>query len=164
MIETEHLRGYHPAEENAERRTPIEEYTIEEVLERIKHAKRPVFYAGNGIRLSGGYEEFRRFVEQMQLPVVTGWDSIDLIEDTHPLYVGRGGIMGDRAGNFAVQNADLILAVGNRLSIRQVGYNWKSWAREAYVIMVDIDPAELKRQRFMWNFRSVPTHVNFLLQ
>ena len=66
----------------------------------------------------------------MQLPVVTGWDSIDLIEDTHPLYVGRGGIMGDRAGNFAVQNADLILAVGNRLSIRQVGYNWKSWARE----------------------------------
>lgn len=164
VIETEHLRGYHPAEENAERRTPIEEYTIEEVLERIKHAKRPVFYAGNGIRLSGGYEEFRRFVEQMQLPVVTGWDSIDLIEDTHPLYVGRGGIMGDRAGNFAVQNADLILAVGNRLSIRQVGYNWKSWAREAYVIMVDIDPAELKRQRFMWNFRSVPTHVNFLLQ
>ena len=81
----------------------------------------------------------------MQLPVVTGWDSIDLIEDTHPLYVGRGGIMGDRAGNFAVQNADLILAVGNRLSIRQVGYNWKSWAREAYVIMVDIDPAELKK-------------------
>lgn len=145
VIETEHLRGYHPAEENAERRTPIEEYTIEEVLERIKHAKRPVFYAGNGIRLSGGYEEFRRFVEQMQLPVVTGWDSIDLIEDTHPLYVGRGGIMGDRAGNFAVQNADLILAVGNRLSIRQVGYNWKSWAREAYVIMVDIDPAELKK-------------------
>ena len=69
VIETEHLRGYHPAEENAERRTPIEEYTIEEVLERIKHAKRPVFYAGNGIRLSGGYEEFRRFVEQMQLPV-----------------------------------------------------------------------------------------------
>ena len=53
--------------------------------------------------------------------------------------------MGDRAGNFAVQNADLILAVGNRLSIRQVGYNWKSWAREAYVIMVDIDPAELKK-------------------
>ena len=145
VIETEHLRGYHPAEENAERRTPIEEYTIEEVLERIKHAKRPVFYAGNGIRLSGGYEEFRRFVEQMQLPVVTGWDSIDLIEDTHPLYVGRGGIMGDRAGNFAVQNADLILAVGNRLSIRQVGYNLKSWAREAYVIMVDIDPAELKK-------------------
>ena len=97
---------------------------------------------GNGIRLSGGYDEFRKAVEKLNIPVVTCWDSIDAIEDEHSLYTGRGGIMGDRAGNLAVQNADVILAVGNRLSMRQVGYNWKSWAREAYVIMVDVDPAE----------------------
>jgi acetolactate synthase-1/2/3 large subunit len=84
-------------------------------------------------------------VERLGIPVVTCWDSIDAIEDSHSLYVGRGGIMGDRAGNFAVQNADVILAIGNRLSIRQVGYNWKTWAREAYVIMVDVDPAELQK-------------------
>ena len=102
-------------------------------------------YAGNGIRLSEGYGAFRKAVEKLGVPVVTCWDSIDAIEDENPLYVGRGGIMGDRAGNFAVQNADLVLAVGNRLSIRQVGYSWKTWAREAYVIMVDVDPAELKK-------------------
>lgn len=63
--------------------------------------------------------------------------------------------MGDRPGNFAVQNADLVLAVGNRLSIRQVGYSWKTWAREAYVIMVDVDPAELKRRHCMLSCRFV---------
>ena len=65
--------------------------------------------------------------------------------DTDPLYVGRAGHMGDRAGNFAVQNSDLLLSLGSRLSIRQVGYNWKTWARAAEVIMVDIDRAEMKK-------------------
>lgn len=144
-IETETLRGYHPEENDNKLPAPVSVETIREILGKIKNAKRPVLYAGNGIRLSEGYEEFRRTVENLGIPVVTCWDSIDAIEDAHPLYTGRGGIMGDRPGNFAVQNADLVLAVGNRLSIRQVGYNWKSWAREAYVIMVDADPAELKK-------------------
>ena len=67
-------------------------------------------------------------IEKLNIPVVTGWDSIDLIEDEHDLYVGRAGIMGDRPGNFAVQNSDVFFSVGSRLSIRQVGYNYKSWA------------------------------------
>ena len=68
-----------------------------------------------------------------------------MIEDEHPLYVGRGGNMGDRPGNFAVQNSDLVLAIGTRISIRQVGYNWETWARAARVIMVDIDQNEMKK-------------------
>lgn len=146
VIETEELRGFYPEEEGYANENPKpSKKAVAEIIEKIRHAKRPVLYAGNGIRLSGGYEAFREAAELLGIPIVTGWDSIDAIEDVHPLYVGRGGIMGDRAGNFAVQNADLLLAVGNRLSIRQVGYNWKTWAREAYVIMVDIDPAELKK-------------------
>ncbi len=144
-IETEGLRAYEPKEDFRNLPAPVSVQLARELIERIRGAKRPVFYAGNGIRLSGGYEVFRCVVEALGIPVVTCWDSIDLIEDENPLYVGRGGIMGDRAGNFAVQNADLVFAVGNRLSIRQVGYNWKSWAREAFVIMVDVDPAELKK-------------------
>lgn len=143
-IETESLTAYCPEEDAAEV-PPTGQETIKKIIEKIKTAKRPVIYAGNGIRLSGGYEDFRKAVERLGIPIVTCWDSIDAIEDANPLYTGRGGIMGDRAGNFAVQNADLILAVGNRLSIRQVGYNWKTWAREAYVIMVDADAAELKK-------------------
>lgn len=144
-VETESLKGYDPEEDEAKMPVPVSKETVEAVVAKIRRAKRPVLYAGNGIRLSEGYEAFRRILDQLGVPVVTCWDSIDALEDTHPLYTGRGGIMGDRAGNFAVQNADLVLAVGNRLSIRQVGYNWKTWAREAYVIDVDVDPAELKK-------------------
>ena len=116
-----------------------------DVISKIKNAKRPVLYAGNGVRLAGAFELFEKLVPMLNIPVVTGWDNIDMMADADPLYVGRGGIMGDRAGNFAVQNADLVLAVGNRLSIRQVGYNWQTWAREAHVIMVDVDAEELKK-------------------
>ena len=145
FIETEELEGYDPAEDDALLPPPVSDDVIKTVLEKFKNAKRPVFHAGYGIRLSGGYEAFRRVADKLNIPVVTYWNAIDLIEDDHPLYVGRAGNMGDRPGNWAIQNADLILAVGTRISIRQVGYNWKTWARAAEVIMVDIDQAELKK-------------------
>lgn len=144
-IETDDLTGYDPTEDDALLPPPVDDAIIQTVLEKIKNAKRPVFHAGYGIRLSGGYEAFRSVAEKLNIPVVTYWNAVDLIEDEHPLYCGRAGNMGDRPGNWAIQNADLILAVGTRISIRQVGYNWKTWARAAEVIMVDIDQAELKK-------------------
>ncbi len=145
FIETEELREYDPAEDDAKLPPEVSEDVIGIVLEKIRKAKRPVFHAGYGIRLSGSYNAFRCVLEKLNIPVVTYWNAVDLIEDEHPLYTGRAGNMGDRPGNWAIQNADLILAVGTRISIRQVGYNWKTWAREAEVIMVDIDKAELKK-------------------
>ncbi|MBQ6549946.1 MAG: thiamine pyrophosphate-binding protein [Lachnospiraceae bacterium] len=144
-IETDTLEGYDPAEDDALLPPPVSEDVIRTVLEKIRAAKRPVFHAGYGIRLSGGYEAFRAVLEKLNIPIVTYWNAVDLIEDEHPLYTGRAGNMGDRPGNWAIQNADLILAVGTRISIRQVGYNWKTWARAAEVIMVDIDQNELKK-------------------
>lgn len=144
-VETDGLCGFDTAEYKENMAPHITEEQVDAIIDRIKSAKRPVLYAGNGIRISGGYEYFKKAVGLLGIPVATCWDSIDAICDEHPLYVGRGGIMGDRAGNFAVQNSDLVFAIGNRLSIRQVGYNWKTWAREAYVIMNDVDEAELKK-------------------
>lgn len=144
-IETDALEGYDPAEDDALLPPPVGDDVIAAVLEKIRRAKRPVFHAGYGIRLSGGYQAFREALEKLNIPVVTYWNAVDLIEDEHPLYCGRAGNMGDRPGNWAIQNADLILAVGTRISIRQVGYNWKTWARAAEVIMVDIDQAEMKK-------------------
>ena len=143
-IETDELVGFNP-EEVEEEVSPISQDVIREVLGKIKTSKRPVLYIGNGVRLSGAHAAFAEALGKLNVPVVTGWNSIDAIENSNPLYVGRGGIMGDRAGNFAVQNSDLVIAVGNRLSIRQVGYNFKTWAREAFVIMVDADRLELKK-------------------
>lgn len=144
-IETEELEGYDPSEDDALLPPKVSEQIIQTVLEKIRMAKRPVFHAGYGIRLSGGYEVFRKVAEKLNIPVVTYWNAVDLIEDDNELYCGRAGNMGDRPGNWAIQNADLILAIGTRISIRQVGYNWKTWARAAEVIMVDIDQAEMKK-------------------
>lgn len=144
-IETDDLQGYDPAEDDAVLPPPVNDEIIQTILEKIKNAKRPVFHAGYGIRLSGGYDAFRSVAEKLNIPIVTYWNAVDLIEDDNPLYCGRAGNMGDRPGNWAIQNADLILAVGTRISIRQVGYNWKTWARAAEVIMVDIDQAELRK-------------------
>lgn len=123
----------------------VDDTLIDKVIELINKSKRPVLNAGNGIRIANAFDEFKKTVDLLQIPVVTGWDSIDLIEDDNLLYVGRAGLMGDRPGNWAIQNSDLVLSVGSRLGVRQVGYDKNKWAREAFVIMVDIDKAELTK-------------------
>lgn len=119
--------------------------TAREVIRKIRESKRPVLNVGNGVRLGDAHPVFLRVAEKLGIPVVTGWNSEDAVWDDHPLYVGRGGGFGDRPGNFAVQNSDLVFSVGSRLSIRQVGYNYETWARAAYVIVNDIDEEELKK-------------------
>jgi acetolactate synthase-1/2/3 large subunit len=143
FIETDSLEGF----DKNELINPslVSKCEINKIIEKIRKAERPVFYAGNGINISRAREIFLQAVEKLNIPVVTTWNGIDIIPDIHPLYTGRGGFMGDRAGNFAVQNSDLLLAVGNRLSIRQVSYNWQSWARCAKVIMCDADRDEMKK-------------------
>lgn len=124
---------------------PVSLDTAREILKKVREAKRPVINAGNGIRIGKAHDVFMRVVDKLGIPVVTGWNSQDCMYDAHPLYVGRAGNMGDRPGNFAVQNSDLVLSLGSRLSIRQVGFNYQTWAREAYVIYNDIDAEELKK-------------------
>ena len=125
---------------------------IDFVLSKLMHAKRPVIYAGNGIRISGAKGFLDTFAELSGIPVVTCWDSIDLMDTENIYYAGRAGIMGNRPGNFAVQNSDLVIAIGNRLNIYQVGYQLESWARAAYIIAVDIDELELKKKTVRIDF------------
>jgi len=116
-----------------------------EVVAAVAAAKRPVLLPGTGVRLSGEYDCFRRVAEKLGIPVAPAWNAQDLVEEEHPLYVGRPGTVGDRAGNFAVQNADLVLVLGCRLNIRQISYNFAAFARAATKIMVDVDAAELAK-------------------
>lgn len=107
-------------------------------------AKRPVLIAGTGVRISGMTEQFVKLAEALGVPVVTAWTH-DLIESSHPLFAGRAGSIGTRAGNFVVQNADLVLILGSRLNVRQVSFNWASFAKNAKKVWVDIDEAEFKK-------------------
>jgi acetolactate synthase-1/2/3 large subunit len=101
--------------------------------------------AGAGVRLSGAYDAFLRVVEKLGVPIVTGWNAHDTVWNDHPLYVGRPGSVGDRAGNFAVQSADFLMVLGSRMNVRQVSYNWHAFARAAFLVMVDADAAELAK-------------------
>ena len=124
---------------------PVEPQQVQTILEKIRASRRPIFYTGNGIRIAGAESLFLEVAHLLNIPVVVGWNGPDIIPSDDPLYVGRPGGRGDRPGNLAVQNADLILSIGSRLNIRQVGYDFKSWARDAYVIVNDIDADELRK-------------------
>lgn len=117
---------------------------VEKTIEAISKAKRPVILAGSGVRISGTASKLVELAETLDIPVVTAWTH-DIFPNDHRLFAGRPGTIGTRAGNFVVQNADLVIVLGSRLNIRQVSYNWKSFARNAKKIWVDIDPAEFKK-------------------
>lgn len=120
---------------------------IEQICAHLRSAHRPLILAGTGIRLAGAARQLLDLVERSGIPLATAWTH-DLIDSSHPLFAGRPGTIGTRAGNFCVQNADFVLVLGSRLNIRQTGYNWNSFAENAWIAQVDIDPAELDKPLF----------------
>ena len=118
---------------------------IEEIVSRLKSSQRPVVFAGMGVRISGMHDEFLKLIDILKVPVVTGWNAHDILTNDSAYYAGRPSTVGDRAGNFTVQNADFLLVLGSRLNIRQVSYNWKNFAKHAWKVQVDVDRAELDK-------------------
>ncbi len=114
------------------------------ILDELARADRPVILAGSGVRIGGATDELLALAEGLDVPVVTAWMH-DIFPNDHRLYAGRPGTIGTRAGNFVVQNADLVIVLGSRLNIRQVSYNPASFARHARKVWVDIDPAEFRK-------------------
>lgn len=117
----------------------------EHLLRLLKAARKPLLHIGQGIRLSGAEDDLHRVLARLRVPVVTARNGNDLLCEDHALYVGRPGTFSQRGANFAVQSCDLYLAIGTRLSLAQTGYNAKDYARQAKVVQVDIDGAELDK-------------------
>lgn len=115
---------------------------IQYIIDTINQSKRPVIIGGNGIRLSGAKDAFRKFVDYARVPVLLTWSGIDLLDDNNDYYFGRFGLYGQRAANFIVQNADTVIVLGSRLALPQVGYDFSQFARGAKIIVVDIDELE----------------------
>ena len=145
MIEEAELRAYDPGEDEIKIDRAQLKSQVAAVVARLRSAKRPVLLAGHGIRLAGAVKELDRVIKQLGIPVVTAICGHDLVPSADPLFFGRPGICGDRLGNFVLQNSDLLLTVGARLGVRQISYGYDSFARGAYKILVDIDPAELEK-------------------
>ena len=125
----------------------IKAETLEEVVKLLKTAKRPVFYGGGGVYMSNASDAFVQLAEKYNVPVMTTWNGIDIIWNDHPLYMGRPGAIGQRAANFIIQSCDLLVTFGTRLASLQTGFNYDDYARDAKMVMIDIDPAELDKAK-----------------
>lgn len=117
------------------------------VIAKLLESHRPLILGGTGVRIARCQARVIKLIERIRVPLATAWTH-DLIESDHPLFAGRPGTIGTRAGNFAVQAADFVLVLGSRLNIRQVSYNWDSFAKNAWVAQVDVDVAELSKPTF----------------
>ncbi len=119
---------------------------IRDTFQLLQKASRPVILAGRGIRLGKAEKDFLKLIELLGIPVLTSRGGADLLAEDHPLFFGRPGAYGQRNANFVIQNADVLLCIGARLSLPQIGRNYKAFAREAKIVMVDIDKEELRKK------------------
>lgn len=138
------------------------ERTVSLVLDKIRISERPVILAGAGIRIGGAHDIFHQVIEKLGVPILTAWDSIDLMPDEHHLYFGRPSTLGQRGANFIFQNADLLLSLGCRLNTRQIGFHFESVARKAFKIILDIDPVELQKPTIKADL-PIPCSIQFFL-
>ncbi|MCX6993121.1 MAG: thiamine pyrophosphate-binding protein [Kiritimatiellaeota bacterium] len=145
QIDESQLKGFDPDETDQSFDAALLARQVNSAIELLNRAERPALLVGNGVRLSRALEDFMELAELLQVPVLTTWKAMDFFPEDHPLYVGRPGAVGQRGANFTQQNSDWFLSLGARLDFGQIGFNHRNFARSAKKIMVDIDPAEIKK-------------------
>lgn len=144
-IDPKRLKKFNPAREKQSFKTEPTKKELDSLEKMLQKAERPVIIAGQGIRLADALPEFKKFIAKYQIPVVAPYLGVSNLPTAAPLYVGVIGIKGSRAGNLAMQNADLIISIGSRLSVTAIGYEYDLFAREAKKVVIDIDPVEHKK-------------------
>lgn len=160
-IEPKDLKGFLP-ESKRTSDPEILSKQVREAIELLSRAERPVIVAGNGIRVAGAVREFRRVSDAIMAPVLTTWLGMDLLADDHPLFAGRPGAIAPRGANFALQNSDLMLAIGARLDMAFTGYAHDKLARAAAKIIVDVDEAEIRKLKMPIALSVVADAADFL--
>lgn len=143
LVDPDALEGFEPFPPLPETEAELDA-AVQRVLEKLAAAERPVLLAGTGIRAGNALVPFEAAIRALGIPVVTAWTH-DIIASDDPLFCGRPGTIGTRAGNFTTQSADVLLVIGSRLNIRQISYNYAGFAPGAFKIQIDIDPAEMDK-------------------
>lgn len=147
LVEDSELARFDAKEFEAVDAAGVPDASIEQILVALAGAKRPLVWLGHGIRLAGAVDQMTALLESVQVPYLVSWAGIDMVDSEHPLVYGRAGVYGQRCANFVLQNCDLLLTIGTRLAIPQVGYDISELARDAKIMVVDIDPAELGKYK-----------------
>ena len=161
-IDETKLRKYDPKED--ELHLPDIQAGLLKTVQMLEVAERPVIIAGHGIRLANAKKEFLALVDKLNIPVVTTMNGFDIIPEDNSNFIARIGTVANRAGNFVLQNADLVISIGSRNNIRQVSYNWENFAKNAKLISVDIDKAELDKPTVRPDLKIHADARNFISQ
>ena len=143
-IDESNLQAFDPAELSTPPNSDLAE-KVRETIEAFNRAQRPLLFVGNGVRLAHAEEDFRQLFARLGIPVEATWCAADIISSEDPLFVGRPGSLASRGANFALQNCDFLLIVGARMDFAITGYAPGRLARAAHKVMVDIDPAEIRK-------------------
>lgn len=143
-VDVDLMKGFDPKGEYSDHVFEQEKYEL--LITKLVAAKRPVILAGHGVKAANKVTEFRELVDKLQIPVLTTPFAVDLMHYDHPLFIGHPSVKGDRPGNITVQNADFILSIGNSFHVMTTGYEVAEFAKDAYIAMIDIDPANFQRQ------------------
>ena len=120
-------------------------YEVQIVIDQLKKSTKPLIIIGNGVRLSNGLKELYKFLETTNIPVITSTNGNDIVNPDYPYYCGRFGTHGQMCANTLLNECDFLLSIGSRLYVRQIGYNFKNFAKNAYKVVVDIDNNELHK-------------------
>jgi len=128
-------------------------FDLKSIHNELITAERPLIIAGNGIKLGNCHKKFKHFLEYYNIPVVVTFHGTDLIETENPLYCGKIGLIGDRSGNFALQNCDLLISFGCRMAQGLIGYRSDWFAREAKIIYIDNDQNELEKTNLNYHLK-----------
>lgn len=133
--------------------TPMCNVDLDPLYDLLRESKRPLLLVGNGVKLAGCREIFKEFIQKYKIPFVVTILSSDLIETDHPLNCGKVGLIGDRCGNFTIQNCDLLISLGCRMAQGIIGYRSDWFAREAKVVYVDNDTSELAKDNLKYSLK-----------
>ena len=144
QIKPKTLKGFKPLQKKNKSKASLRK-KVAKTIKLLKESSRPVFLLGNGLRLSNGIPEFKKVQQNVNIPVLTTWLAADIIPENNIFFVGRPGSVAPRAANFAIQNSDLLISIGARIDHTITGYAPERLARGAKKIIIDIDPAELKK-------------------
>lgn len=164
-IEPENLIEFRPEEINENQsytNAESAQFAVDKVCQLLSRAQRPVLLVGNGVHCAGAKDSLHKLINQLQIPTQTTWIGADLLEYDHPLYFGRPGTVAGRSANFTIQNADLVISVGCRLDFSITGFNRKHFAREADIVVVDIDVAEIEKLGEMPDLKVVSDAKTFI--
>lgn len=140
-IDPNKLQGY----VNLEKNPQVKQEDINRIVDKWNAAKRPLLIVGNGIRLSGGVEELLELLQKTNIPTISAVNGNDLVNQDYEYYCGRFGTHAQIGANTLLSECDFLLTIGSRLYVRQIGYNFKAFAKQAYRVYVDIDENELNK-------------------